>query len=94
MLTPALAMSANARPSPASTAPQHLPNAVHDLFGINPSSHSHPWRTLRVHICRLSGLTLWNVAKYAAGRGADKVCLFVEGWLRVVAPGLVCSVHV
>lgn len=30
-------------------------------------------RTLRVHIHRLAGLQLWSVAKYAAGRGADKV---------------------
>ena len=43
-----------------------------DLFGISHASHAHPLRTLRVHIHRLAGLQLWTVAKYAAGRGADK----------------------
>lgn len=43
-----------------------------DLFGISHASHSHPLRTLRVHVHRLAGLQLWTVTKYAAGRGADK----------------------
>jgi hypothetical protein len=45
--------------------------AVCDLFGISHATHSNPLRALRVHIHRLSGLELWSVTKYAAGRGAD-----------------------
>jgi hypothetical protein len=44
--------------------------AVADLFGISASSSSHPSTCLRIHLRRLSGLQLWTVARYAAGRGA------------------------
>jgi hypothetical protein len=44
--------------------------AVADLFGISASSSSQPSRCLRIHLRRLSGLQLWTVARYAAGRGA------------------------
>jgi hypothetical protein len=45
---------------------------VSELFGVSHATHGHPLRTLRVHIHRLSALQLWSVAKYAAGRGADR----------------------
>lgn len=45
---------------------------VLELFGVSHVTHGHPLRTLRVHIHRLSALQLWSVAKYAAGRGADR----------------------
>lgn len=44
--------------------------AVSDLFGITESSHARPGSAYRIHLRRLSGLQLWPVVKYAAGRGA------------------------
>jgi hypothetical protein len=61
---------------------------VADLFGITLSSHSHPWRALRVHLRRLAGLQLWNVTKYVAGRSADKVRVcWLAGWSAVLQDG-------
>jgi hypothetical protein len=57
---------------------------VSELFGISHATHSHPLRALRVHIHRLSGLELWSVTKYAAGRGADSTQmqrLALAAWL-------------
>jgi hypothetical protein len=45
--------------------------AVSELFGISAASSSQPSLWLRIHLRRLSGLQLWTVVRYAAGRGAS-----------------------
>lgn len=58
-----LSSCCNCRPHPAAAA-------VSELFGISAGSTPRPASTLAAHLRRLSGLQLWAVARYAAGRGA------------------------